>query len=156
MIHFSVSRHYRASSEELWRFLTDTTLWPMWGPTVMAARCSERFIRKGSVGTVRTPIGVWVPFVITEYDDLHFWAWKVAGIRATGHRVAAQRDQSCRLFFELPVYGLPYALVCWRATANLARLLEATEVLTRQRAAILSPKCTTNPEKKFELKNNRT
>jgi len=123
MINFSVSRHYRASSQELWRFLTDTTLWPMWGPTVTAVRCSERFIRKGSVGTVRTPIGVWVPFVITEYDDLHFWAWKVAGIRATGHRVIAHSDHSCRLVFELPVYGLPYALVCRRTTANLARLL---------------------------------
>jgi hypothetical protein len=123
MLHFSVSRHYHASSQELWRFLTDTTIWPMWGPTVRAVRCSERFIRKGSVGKVRTPIGVWVPFVITEYDDLHFWAWKVAGIRATGHRVIAQSDHSCRLVFELPVYGLPYALICRRANANLARLL---------------------------------
>ncbi len=98
LLRISVSQHYHASSRELWRFLTDTTLWPMWGPTVLAVRCSERFIRKGSIGKVRTPIGVWVPFVITEYDDLHFWAWKVAGIRATGHRVI-------------------------RANANLARLL---------------------------------
>ena len=121
--NISVSRHYHASPQELWRFLTDTTLWPMWGPTVRAVRCSERFIRKGSIGKVRTLIGVWVPFVITEYDDLHFWAWKVAGIRATGHRVIAHSNLSCRLVFELPVYGLPYALICRRANANLARLL---------------------------------
>ena len=123
LLRISVSQHYHASSRELWRFLTDTTLWPMWGPTVLAVRCSERFIRKGSIGKVRTPIGVWVPFVITEYDDLHFWAWKVAGIRATGHRVIAHSDHSCRLIFELPVYGLPYALICRRANANLTRLL---------------------------------
>jgi hypothetical protein len=123
LLRISVSRHYHASSRELWRFLTDTFLWPMWGPTVLAVRCSERFIRKGSIGKVRTPIGVWLPFFITEYDDFHFWAWKVAGIRATGHRVIAHSDLSCRLVFELPVCGLPYALICRRANANLARLL---------------------------------
>lgn len=103
--------------------MTDTTQWPLWGPTVRDVRCSERFIRKGSWGNVRTPIGLWVPFIITEYDHLHFWGWKVAGIRATGHRLISFNDNFCRVVFELPYYWLPYALVCKKAASNMARLL---------------------------------
>jgi hypothetical protein len=123
MFHFSVSRQYHASSQELWLFLTDTTLWPLWGPTVRGVRCSERFIRKGSEGKVLTPIGLWVPFLITEYDDLHFWGWKVAGIRATGHRLISHDENSCRVVFELPCWWLPYAIVCRKAAANMAELI---------------------------------
>jgi hypothetical protein len=94
----------------VWRLLTDTSLWPLWGPTVRGVRCSERLIRKGSEGKVRTPFGWWVPFVITEYDDLHFWGWKVAGMRATGHRLIAYDENSCRVVFET----LLVAAVCLR------------------------------------------
>jgi hypothetical protein len=123
LLTISVSRHYHASPQTVWQLLTDTTLWPLWGPTVRDVSCSERYIRKGSEGKVLTPIGLWVPFLITEYDDFRFWGWKVAGIRATGHRVIAHSDRFCRLVFELPFYWLPYAFVCRRANANLARLL---------------------------------
>jgi hypothetical protein len=107
-----------------WQLLTDTTLWPLWGPTVRDVRCSERFIRKGSEGKVLTPIGLWVPFLITEYDDLHFWGWNVAGIRATGHRLIACGDNSCRVVFELPCWWLPYVIVCKKAATNIAELIK--------------------------------
>jgi hypothetical protein len=124
LLHISVSRHYHASPQMAWRLLTDTSLWPLWGPTVRGVRCSERFIRKGSEGQVRTPFGWWIPFVITDYDDLHFWGWKVAGIRATGHRLIACDENSCRVVFELPYWWLPYAIVCRRAATNMAELLK--------------------------------
>jgi hypothetical protein len=120
----SVSRHYHASPQAAWQLLTDTTLWPLWGPTVRGVRCSERFILKGSEGKVRSLFGWWIPFVITEYDDLYFWGWKVAGIRATGHRLIALGENSCRVVFELPYWWLPYSIVCSRAAANMAELLK--------------------------------
>lgn len=67
LLHTSVSRHYHASPQMAWRLLTDTSLWPLWGPTVRGVRCSERFIRKGSEGQVRAPFGWWIPFVRLPY-----------------------------------------------------------------------------------------
>ncbi len=125
LLRISVSRHYHASPQMAWQLLTDTTLWPLWGPTVRDVRCSERFIRKGSEGQVRTLFGWWIPFVITEYDDFHFWGWNVAGIRATGHRLIAYHENSCRIVFELPYWWLPYAFVCSRAATNMAELLKS-------------------------------
>jgi uncharacterized protein YndB with AHSA1/START domain len=125
-LRVSVSRDYRAPPQSLWRLLTDTALWPRWGPTVRSVACSERFIREGSVGKVRTPIGLWLPFTITEYEESHYWAWKVAGIRATGHRLITFNDHFCRVVFELPATWLPYALVCRKAAANMAVLVGST------------------------------
>ena len=125
LLRISVSRHYHASPQMACQLLTDTILWPLWGPTVQDVSCSERFIRKGSEGKVLTPIGLWVPFLITEYDDLRFWGWKVAGIRATGHRLIAYDENSCRVVFELPYWWLPYAIVCRRAATNMAKLLKS-------------------------------
>jgi hypothetical protein len=123
--HISVKRDYRASPQSTWDLLTDTAKWPLWGPTVRSVTCSDRYIRQGSWGRVRTPIGLWLPFIITEYDHLHFWSWNVAGIRATGHRLIVFSEDSCRIVFELPVYWLPYALVCMRASRNMVELLES-------------------------------
>jgi len=121
----SVSRHYPVSPQTAWHVLTDTSLWPVWGPTVRDVRCSERFIRKGSKGRVLTPIGLWVPFLITEYDALRFWGWKVGGIRATGHRLIACDEHSCRIVFEVPCWWFPYVIVCRKAAAKMAELLNS-------------------------------
>lgn len=125
VVTISVSRHYRASPQAAWHVLTDTTLWPVWGPTVRAVSCTERFIRKGSKGKVLTPIGLWVPFRITDYETLRFWGWNVGGIRATGHRLIACDEKSCRIVFEVPSWGFPYVIVCRMAATKIAKLLRS-------------------------------
>jgi len=123
LLRLSVKKDFRASPQSAWDLLTDTTQWPLWGPTVRGVTCSDRYIRQGSCGRVRTPIGLWVSFIITDYDHLHFWGWKVAGMHATGHRLITIDDNSCRVIFELPLFWLPYSLVCKKAASNMARLL---------------------------------
>ena len=125
LLRVRVSQECHASAHRAWQLLTDTTLWPLWGPTVRDVICSERMIRKGSEGKVLTPIGIWVPFLVTEYDDLRFWEWEVAGLRATGHRLIADDEPPCRIVFELPLWWLPYFFVCRRAASNLASLLKS-------------------------------
>jgi hypothetical protein len=120
-----VKRELRASPESAWDLLTDTTKWRWWGPTVRGVTCSDRYIRKGSLGKVRTPIGLWVPFLITEYEHESYWTWKVAGIQATGHRLVQFNPDSCMVAFELPLSWLPYSIVCRIALKRMAKLLEA-------------------------------
>jgi hypothetical protein len=110
--HISVERELEASPERVWDLLTDTTKWPWWGPSVRRVSCSERYIREGSLGEVVTPIGLRFPFVVTEYVHGYFWAWKVAGIRATGHRLIAFSATRCTIAIEMPVYWLPYTIIC--------------------------------------------
>lgn len=119
-----VARELQASPQRVWDLLTDTVQWPRWGPTVTEVSSSERFLRKGSRGRVRTPVGVWLPFTVTAYEHLCYWGWKVAGIEATGHRLIVIGPDSCKVVFELPLCWSPYAFICRRAARNLARLLE--------------------------------
>jgi hypothetical protein len=110
-----------------WDLLTDTTKWRSWGPTVRSVTCSDRYIRKGSWGKVCTPIGLWVPFLITEYEHENYWTWKVAGIRATGHRIIPFNTNSCIVAFELPLSWMPYVIVCRIALKRMARILEKSK-----------------------------
>ena len=105
--------------------LTDTTKWRLWGPTVRSVTCSDRYIHKGSTGKVCTPLGLWVPFLITEYEHENFWTWKVAGLRATGHRLIPFNTNSCIVAFELPLSWLLYVIVCRVALKRMSKLLEA-------------------------------
>lgn len=123
-LNLAVKRDIQASPASVWSVLTDTTQWAHWGPSVRAVACRERFIRRGSRGKVRTPFGVWLPFIVDEYDHLHFWGWKVAGLRATGHRLIRLDEHFSRVVFELPPLWFPYAWICRRAAHNLARLAE--------------------------------
>jgi hypothetical protein len=52
----------------MWRLITDTHTWPHWGPSVRAVDCTERFIRAGSSGRIRTPMGIWVPFAVESFE----------------------------------------------------------------------------------------
>ncbi len=119
----SVGKFYRASPLLVWDLITDTTQWPRWGPTVKRVRFPERFIRKGSCGQVLTAFGIWLPFAIDEYEDVSFWSWKVATIKATGHRVQASETGGCYLWFEVPMVAAPYALVCQMALGRIKSLL---------------------------------
>lgn len=108
--HISVGKAYTSSPHILWELITDTAQWPRWGPTVKAVRTSERYISKGSEGQVQTALGIWLPFVVTEYEHEFFWNWKVASVRATGHRL--QSAGGTILWFEVPVIAFPYIAIC--------------------------------------------
>jgi len=122
--NIEISHCVRASRRAIWEVLTDTTHWPAWGPSVVQVRCSDRPIRKGSRGLVKTSLGLWVPFVITDFKDERYWSWRVFGIRATGHRVEEVTQGLCRLTFEVPIFGAPYVVVCRQAIVRIATMLE--------------------------------
>ena len=119
----SVGKSYPVSPLIVWEIITDTRLWPRWGPTVKKVHLSKRFIRIGSRGKVLTFLGVWLPFVIDEYEHESFWSWKVATIKATGHRVQASENGGSNLWFEIPMIAAPYAVVCQMALSRIENLL---------------------------------
>jgi hypothetical protein len=112
-----------APAEAVWNLLVDTGRWPEWGPSVLAVDCRERLIRAGTVGRLRTPRGIWIPFVITDFDAPRLWRWRVAGMPATGHRIESLDAERTRLVFELPAIAFPYAAVCRLAGRRIARLI---------------------------------
>lgn len=124
----TVHRILRADALRVWDLLVDTARWTEWGPSVRAVDYPERWIRLGSSGRVRTALGFWMPFVITEFDDGIHWAWRVAGIAATGHRLDVLDHGLCRLAFEIPRWAFPYASVCLLALQRIARIIEAPRV----------------------------
>ena len=119
----SVGKFYHASPLLVWELITDTAQWPRWGPTVKRVRFPERFIYKDSRGHVLTVFGIWLPFVVVEYEDASFWSWKVSSVKATGHRIQAIETGGCFLWFEMPMIASPYALVCKLALGRIEKLL---------------------------------
>ena len=107
----------------VWQAITDTHLWPQWGPSVSAVQCDVRYIRAGAQGRVQTRLGLWVPFLVTTFEPGRYWHWRVSGIPATGHRVEPLDAERCRLVFEVPVWAPPYVWVCRRALFRIESLL---------------------------------
>ena len=123
-LNTAVSRSFRSPCSHIWELLTDTATWPRWGPSVKAVECGNRFIRQGTEGRVKTAGGIWLPFIITGFDEGRFWSWKVAGIPATGHRLEPRGDGLCQLTFEVPLLAAPYAYICKIALDRIAGILE--------------------------------
>ncbi len=119
----SVGKFYHTLPLIVWDLITDTFKWPQWGPTVKRVQCPERFICKGTQGQVLTAFGIWLPFIITEYDPASFWSWNVASVKATGHRIQAVKTRGCYLWFEVPIIAAPYTLVCQMALGRIKNLL---------------------------------
>lgn len=119
----SVGKCYLALPLIVWDLITDTVKWPQWGPTVKRVQCPERFICKGTQGQMLTAFGIWLPFVITEYEHASFWSWNVASVKATGHRIQAAKTGGCYLWFEVPIIAAPYTLVCQMALGRIKNLL---------------------------------
>jgi uncharacterized protein YndB with AHSA1/START domain len=118
----TVERAMAVPSAAAWRVLTDLDAWPQWGPTVQRAELTEPGpLRLGSRGTVWVPPGVPLPFEVTEFDDGHRWAWKVAGVPATRHAVAS-RPGGCVVSFGVPVWAPPYLVVCAAALVRIESL----------------------------------
>jgi hypothetical protein len=76
---------------------------------------------------VQTAVGIWLPFRVTGYVDGEYWAWKVGGIPATGHRVTPALDGRCRLSFEVPMLAAPYLAVCRAAIGRIRSMAEGSE-----------------------------
>lgn len=111
-----------APLERIWEILIDTRQWPVWGPSVRRVDCPQRFIYSGLQGRLKTAVGIWVTFEITNCEAPLFWDWKVSGFAATGHRLNKLNETSCELIFELPFAAFPYALICRQAANRIARL----------------------------------
>ncbi|MEJ2513964.1 MAG: SRPBCC family protein [Gammaproteobacteria bacterium] len=121
---FSVSAELNTPGRFAWRLLTDTRAWPRWGPSVRDVETPQRVIGPGATGRVRTAAGIWLPFAVTEWEDGAWWAWKVAGIPATGHGVTPLGPDRCRVKFTVPAWAPWYLPVCRRALDRLAALAE--------------------------------
>lgn len=119
----SVEREIPAPPDVVWRLLVDVDQWPRWGPSVHRAALDDGSTRisAGAQGTVWTAVGVPVRFVITEFEPGRRWAWKVAGVTATGHEVRAA-GSGCRVRFDVPWWAVAYLPVCAAALATIERL----------------------------------
>lgn len=109
----SISRRIAAPPDVAWRLLTDLDTWPDWGPSIVGASIDEGpgELRLGARGTVRTVVGVPLPFEVTEFVEGERWAWTVAGVPATGHHVEPTAD-GCVVTFTVPWWAPGYLLIC--------------------------------------------
>ena len=109
-----VERDMEARPGDVWDLLVDTRRWADWSPSITDVESSETRIRHGTTGKIRTRLGGWLPFEVTKYKEGSYWAWDVARIGATGHRVEPIAGGT-RVTFEVPVYAAAYAPVCRRS-----------------------------------------
>jgi len=117
-----VGKTIHAPAEAVWQTLIDTRLWPVWGPSIVAVECPQRWISEGVEGRVKTALHLWVPFRISCFSEPLYWHWHVAGIPATGHRVRPLGVASCELIFEIPYNAFFYRPICRRALNNISRI----------------------------------
>ena len=119
----TVDRHIEASTAAVWRLLVDLDAWPRWGPTVQRAAldAGDGVLECGARGRVWTPVGLSLPFTITDFVPGRRWAWTVAGVPATAHEVSPDGDGS-RLRFEVPWWATAYLPVCTVALGRIKKL----------------------------------
>lgn len=70
---------------------------------------------------MRTAAGVSLPFAVTRFDDGRRWAWRVAGVTATDHRVEPSPGGST-VTFGVPWWAPGYLAVCAIALRRIERL----------------------------------
>jgi hypothetical protein len=120
-----VTGEVEAPAVEVWDLLTDPARWPSWGPSVRAAAIDGGRLRLGATGTVSTVLGVTLPFEVTAFEEGRRWAWTVAGVGATDHRLDPLGPGRCRVGFGVPWAAAPYLAVCRLAIARIRTI--ATE-----------------------------
>jgi hypothetical protein len=121
--YIEISRDLGVSPKRVWELLTDTVTWKIWGPTVLAVQSSDRYIKKGSHGRIKTVLRFWVPFEVTDIESGAYWYWRIYSIKATGHRIEPLDDSGCRLIFQVPFWAFPYLVVCNIALDRIVELL---------------------------------
>jgi uncharacterized protein YndB with AHSA1/START domain len=102
-----VSRRIQAPADAVWQILVDLDDWPRWGLTVARAELEGGLLTLGTQGRVWTPVGVPLPFEITEFVPGRSWAWQVAGVPATRHGVDPDGD-GCRVWMSAPGWAPAY------------------------------------------------
>jgi hypothetical protein len=117
-----VSREMAVPPEVMWELLVDIRRWPEWGPSVRHATLATSRLELGSCGTVRTIIGIELPFEVTSFEDGRRWSWKVARCPATDHVVEPRGPRSSNVAFGVPWIAWPYLLVCRLALRHLEEL----------------------------------
>lgn len=121
-------RSIDAPAEQVWTLLTDLELWPEWGPSVRRATLSTERFELGATGEITTVVGLTLPFEITTYEPGTQWAWKVAGIGATDHRVEPLGPERCRVGFGVPLVAAPYMVVIRAALGRIETLAQPTGI----------------------------
>jgi hypothetical protein len=121
---FAVDRLIAAPSTAAWAVLVDLEAWPTWGPTIRGARLDHPYCELAlhATGTVQTSVGISVPFVVSEFDPGRHWAWQVAGVPATHHRVEPVGD-CARVSIGVPWWAGPYLAVCTIALRRIDAML---------------------------------
>lgn len=125
MKHASTSIEIDAPSERVWALIAEFRHWPEWGPTVRSVRSEFGAVAPGVRGSIQTPVGVWLPFEITSVTSGESWSWRVGGVEATGHQVAALGDDRSRLTFTVPIVFAPYVVVLRRGLRRVKGFAEA-------------------------------
>lgn len=120
----TADRQIAASPAAVWELLVDLEAWPRWGPTIRGARLDEPHTELGlhATGMVQTSLLVSAPFEVTEFDPGRSWAWKVAGVPATRHRVDPVGD-GARVSMSVPWWAAPYLTVCSIAVRRIDAML---------------------------------
>lgn len=123
-----IGRDIAAPADTVWGLLVDVDRWPQWGPSVRRAALEGGAgeLALGVRGTVWTAVGVPMPFHITAFEAGRRWDWSVAGVAATGHRVAVIPG-GCRVVFEVPWWAAPYLTVCAVALDRIDRLATGSQ-----------------------------
>ncbi len=122
----SVHRVIPAPPQAAWKLLTDVDAWPQWGPSVRGARLNppHQELCLHATGVVQTPLGLQASFVVTDFDPGRHWAWKVAGVPATSHRVDPV-EAGARVTMSVPWWAAAYLTVCGLALRRIEKLLVA-------------------------------
>lgn len=113
-----VTRDIAAPPAAVWERLARTRHWPDWGPTVVAVDPADAEVVPGLRGSVTTPVGLRLPFAVTEVVPGRSWSWEVAGVEATGHHVDPT-PTGCRATITIPTWAPFYAPVCAWALRRL-------------------------------------
>ena len=112
-----------ADPQLAWDILTDLEAWPRWGPSVRRAELIDGDeLALGVRGRVWTPIGLALPFAVTEFVPGRCWRWEVANVAATRHEVQSLR-RGCRVVFGVPWWAPAYVPVCALALRRIAVML---------------------------------
>ncbi|MEJ5366015.1 MAG: SRPBCC family protein [Desulfosoma sp.] len=121
---FRVGLRANCAPDAVWAVLSDTRLWPRWGPSITKVEVdgTDSVVHEGMRGRVRTVFGRMFPFVLEDVDPPRSWGWRVAGVKATGHEVIAEGDGGAWIVFSMPWWAFFYAPVCLWAARRISAL----------------------------------